>query len=107
MGYIISHLHRAPNDAFYNRLGLANRVVCLGPNHSPRDWLNKRVAGSWEILRLVDGNFNLYRNSYTVTRHIREIQYRFRRRRRERHVAARCFWALGHQPLTYLAPPFL
>ena len=107
MSYIISHLHRTPTDAFHTRIGLTNRVVCLGPNYSPQNWLDKRLVGSWEVLRLVDGNFDLYRNSYAVTRHIREMQYRYRRRRRERHVAALCLWSLGRQPITFLVLPFI
>jgi hypothetical protein len=106
-GYIISHLTRAPNNAFYAKLGMVDKVVCKSPNYSPRMWLDRRMRGSWEMLRLADGNFNLYRNSLNVTRHIREMQYRFRRRRQRRHIAALCFWVLDLQPLMHLVRPYL
>lgn len=105
-GYIISHLQRSPNSAFNVRLGRVNRLVCKSPN-SPRTWLDRRMTGSWEMLRLVDGNFDLYRNSLIVTRHIREFQYRFRQRRQRRHIAALCFWVLDLQPLMHLVRPYL
>mgnify|MGYP004372021373 CR=1 FL=1 len=106
-GYIISHLQRAPNTACNVKLGRVNRVVCKSPNYSPRTWLDRHMTGSWEMLHLVDGNFDLYRNSLNVTRHIREIQYRFRQRRHRRHIAALCFWVLDLQPLMHLVRPYL